>query len=96
MTIEASASDPALLPAGSVEVLGDGAERSLRITPPAGAAGSTEITVVARDAAGLEDSVTFVLEVTPRPLSRESGTTPRGTTPSGDHDHAARKARRPE
>ncbi|MEX2535795.1 MAG: PKD domain-containing protein [Trueperaceae bacterium] len=64
VTVEVSSSDTTLIANTDLEVLGGGADRSLRITPAREGSGSTVITLVARDAGALEGSAAFTLNVT--------------------------------
>ena len=63
MTIEASSDDSTLVPAEGLVVEGEGAERSLHVTPTPLGLGPVRITLGVRDSAGLEASATFILEV---------------------------------
>lgn len=49
LSVAATASNPILFPAGSLQLAGGGADRSLTLTPAVGAAGSAKITVSVSD-----------------------------------------------
>src|SRR5690606_34126459 len=64
VTVEASSSDTTLIANADLEVLGSGADRSLRVALEQEGSGSTLITLNARDVGALEGSTAFTLEVT--------------------------------
>lgn len=63
VTIEARSSDETLVAADDAEVTGEGADRLLRVTPARFGVGRVVLTLVARDAEGLEGRTSFELEV---------------------------------
>lgn len=63
VTFEVSSSDPTLIVESAIEILGDDRDRSLRVLPTPRGLGSAEVTLIARDARGREDRVSFVLDV---------------------------------
>jgi len=63
VTLEASASNPTLFPAGSLVLTGGGATRTLTLTPAAGAFGTATVTLTARDPLLAETAVTFTVTV---------------------------------
>jgi len=62
VTVQVQSSNATLLPAGNIEVLGSGLDRSLRITPAAGQTGSSTVTVTVSDGA-FSDSQNFTVTV---------------------------------
>ena len=62
--VTAVSSDPSIVPANGLSVLGSGASRTLRILPEPLASGSTQISVTARDAGGASVSEAFTLTTT--------------------------------
>ncbi len=64
--VTATSSDPAVVPDGGLVVAGDGADRTLTVTPT-GRAGTAVITLVATDASGLTGRRAFTLTVDPPP-----------------------------
>lgn len=64
LTVSATSSNPALVPANAVTVAGAGSDRTVTITPPANRSGSAIVAVVVSDGA-LFATNTFVLTVNP-------------------------------
>lgn len=65
LTLSATSSNPALLPDDSITVTGDGAERTLLLTPATNQFGATTLTVVVRDSQGASATQTCVVVVSP-------------------------------
>jgi len=63
LTVVASSSNPALVPANGLLISGTGANRTVTITPVTGATGTAVITLTVTDAAGLATSTSFALTV---------------------------------
>lgn len=63
VTVEATSGDPTLVAEAALEVLGSGAQRSLRITPALAGRGSVRISLLLRDALGAEGEASFTLTV---------------------------------
>jgi len=60
-----SSSNPALIPPESIALNGNGAERSLTLTPASDQTGTAQLTVTVRDAAGRMASRSFTVIVNP-------------------------------
>ena len=63
LDVSVSSDRPALVPDDAIVAAGIGAERTLTITPAVDMTGDAMITVIARDAAGLAASSSFLLTV---------------------------------
>jgi hypothetical protein len=63
VVIEASSDDEAVLPPEGLEILGAGAERTLRLTPSSDTPGTAAVELIARDAPGATDATGFELRV---------------------------------
>src|SRR5262245_61882557 len=65
LTVAATSSNAALIPANGIELDGVGASRTLTITPATEGAGSADITITVSDAGGARSSASFKLAVNP-------------------------------
>ena len=74
LTATATAADATLLPAGALVVTGSGANRTLTITAPAAAVGSSNVTVKVTDNGGLTASTTFAVVVNAAPPTNTAPT----------------------
>ena len=64
ITVTATSSNPALLPAGNITFGGSGADRTFTLTPAAGQSGASTVTITVTDAQGQATSTTFEYLVT--------------------------------
>jgi regulation of enolase protein 1 (concanavalin A-like superfamily) len=80
LLVTATSDNNALLPAGSINVIGSGSARTLRLAPAAQAAGNANVTLAVTDAAGNTRSVLFT-RLTVRP---SAPTLPRATAVAPD------------
>ena len=69
VTVTGSSSNTAVLPDSGINVSGTGTDRTVRLTPAAGAYGSVTVSLVANDGAANSTPRTFQLNVTPPPTA---------------------------
>jgi len=69
LAVTVSSSNEALMPAAGIELSGDGADRSVILTPTAGQSGTADITLSVKDAAGMTSTQKMSLSVTSQPQS---------------------------
>jgi hypothetical protein len=67
LTVTASSSNPALVPASGIALGGSGGSRTVSVTPAAGQTGTATLTLTVTDAGGLTATDTFTLTVTSPP-----------------------------
>lgn len=85
LSFDVLSDNPDLVPADALELTGSSNPFALTATPVIDLLGDTLITVIATDTAGLSDSSTFRLTVTPQQLSLQQFTrTTFATNPNGD------------
>jgi len=64
LNVTASSSNESLMPAAGIELSGDGANRSVLLTPEPGQSGTADITLSVKDAAGMSTTRKLTLTVT--------------------------------
>ena len=82
LTVTRISSNANLTPTSNIELGGSGANRTVRITPVAGQAGTATITVTVTDADGMKAESSFVLNVTPTVNPPQITTQPQSQTVS--------------